>query len=568
MQTAKKWVTDHRLASVIILVILILVGYWVYSRSAATDSAPEYVFGQVKRGNIVSTVSGTGQISAANQIELKSKVSGDITKLYVNTGDTVKAGDPILDIDSHDALIALQNARISYQKLTKPTDQVSLLQSENSLASSKQSAKEAADSLVKYYDDGFTDMVSAFTDLPDIMSGLNDMLFSSDGFLNVGPGVSNRTRESVRTAISSYNIASTDYDKVFNTYKNTYRTSASSTLESVISSTYEMVKEIADAAKSAKDSVDYIRDAEKDDSSDAIAAQDDLNTWIGQINDHLVELLSITNGINNAKTNIAQSNSDVREKTESLAKLVAGADPLDIQSERLSLSEKEYAYKNYFIKAPFDGVVAKLSVRPVDSVSSGASFGTLVGSGMIATITLNEVDVLKVKTGQPARLTFDAIDGLTIPGIVAAVDQVGTVSQGVVSYTVTIAFDRNDDRIRSGMSSSATIVTDERNAVLTVPNSAIKSRGFGQNSYKYVEIKDENNSSTASTSLTQIKVETGLSNDTLTEVTSGLSEGDSIVVRTVAATTARTTTAPSIFGNIGARGAGGGTGQRVNNTTR
>lgn len=562
----KSWLVKRKILTSLMVLVIMVFGYWLYSRSNSGATTTQYAYGQVKRGNIISTVSGTGQVSSANQIDLKSKVSGDITKIYVKTGDTVKAGDSILDIDAHDAYVALQNARISYQKLTQPADAVTRLQTENSLASAKQSAKESYDTLTKSYDDGFSTMANTFVDLPDVMSGLKDMFYGRTGFLNVGTDVPSQAREYIKDAATAYDTSVTDYDKMYVTYKNTSRLSASSTIESVIVSSYKVVKEIADVAKLTKDAVDYLKDHDKNENnSAATAAQSSLNSWTTKINNHLLDLLSITNSIDNAKTGIIQSERNVAEKNQSLTKLIAGADPLDIKSEQLSLSEKEYAYRNYFIKAPFDGVIAKLSVRPVDSISSGTSFGTIIGSGMIDTITLNEVDVLKVKPGQRARLTFDAIDGLTIPATVASVDQVGAVSQGVVSYTVTIAFDRTDDRIRSGMSSSATIITDERTDVLTVPNSAIKSRGNGQNSMKYVEIKDPKNSSTASTTLVQVKVETGLSNDNVTEIISGLNEGDSIVTRTTVGTAARTTTAPSLFGNIGNR-AGGGNGA-ANRTT-
>ncbi|MDD5433706.1 MAG: hypothetical protein PHE77_03610, partial [Candidatus Pacebacteria bacterium] len=59
----------------------------------------------------------------------------------------------------------------------------------------------------------------------------------------------------------------------------------------------------------------------------------------------------------------------------------------------------------------------------------------------MAEISLNEVDVAKVKIGQRAIITFDAIDELEITGKVEDVDTIGTVSQGVVSYNVKIIFD-------------------------------------------------------------------------------------------------------------------------------
>ena len=152
---------------------------------------------------------------------------------------------------------------------------------------------------------------------------------------------------------------------------------------------------------------------------------------------------------------------------------------------------------------------------------------------------MNEIDVAKVKTGQKVTLTFDAVSNLTITGQVAEVDAVGTVSQGVVTYIVNIAFDTQDDRIKPGMSVSAAIITEAKSNVLLVPNSAVKS----QNRTSYVEIVDGDDKSLALTanvsgtilnnSPRRQQIEIGTASDEFTEITSGLNEGDVIVTRTI-----------------------------------
>ncbi|KKT16388.1 MAG: hypothetical protein UV99_C0014G0005 [Parcubacteria group bacterium GW2011_GWC1_43_61] len=130
--------------------------------------------------------------------------------------------------------------------------------------------------------------------------------------------------------------------------------------------------------------------------------------------------------------------------------------------------------------------------------------------------------------------------------IVAEVDAVGTVSQGVVTYIVKIAFDAQparpaggDDRIKPGMSVSAAIITEAKPNVLLVPNSAVKS----QNRTSYVEIVDGDDKSLALTanvsgtilnnSPRRQQIEIGTASDEFTEITSGLNEGDVIVTRTI-----------------------------------
>ncbi len=157
------------------------------------------------------------------------------------------------------------------------------------------------------------------------------------------------------------------------------------------------------------------------------------------------------------------------------------------------------------------------------STSSGTVVATVITRQQIAEISLNEVDMAKVKVSQKTNLTFDAVEGLNIVGEVSEIDTLGTVSQGVVTYNVKINFDTQDERVKPGMSVSVEIITDVKQDVLLVPNAAIKS----QNNTQYVEVMGTNNIIHSQT------IETGISNDTYTEITGGLAEGDKVVTQTV-----------------------------------
>ena len=206
------------------------------------------------------------------------------------------------------------------------------------------------------------------------------------------------------------------------------------------------------------------------------------------------------------------------------------------------------------MRAPADGVAAKINFKKSDSVSGGAIAATFITNQRIAEISLNEIDVAKIKVGQKSTLTFDAIPDLSISGEVAEIDTIGTVSQGVVSYMVKITFDTQDERVKPGMSVSAAIITNVKTDVLMAPVSAVKSQGGMQ----YAEIK---NSDAAPV---QMQVETGIANDEFIEIISGVKEGDNVVSGTISAQTNTTQTQqqsgglriPGLQGQGGARGQG------------
>jgi HlyD family secretion protein len=76
--------------------------------------------------------------------------------------------------------------------------------------------------------------------------------------------------------------------------------------------------------------------------------------------------------------------------------------------------------------------------------------------------------------GQKVTMTFDAIPDLTMTGTVAEIDTLGTVTQGVVSYTVKIAFDTDNTDVKPGMTVSAMIITNTKIDVCKVPLSLDK----------------------------------------------------------------------------------------------
>jgi len=276
-----------------------------------------------------------------------------------------------------------------------------------------------------------------------------------------------------------------------------------------------------------------------------------LNNYTGKTNSHLLSLLSIKRTIEDSKDAITNADRSIEEKEKSLAKLKAGPDELDVRAKKIAIQQKEdnllTAKENLAkcsIYAPFDGVISDVKVKKGDTVSSGTALATLITEQKIAEITLNEIDAAKVKVGQKATLTFDALPDLTLTGKVVEVETVGTVSQGVVSYGVKIALDTEEERIKPGMSVTADIIIDAKTDVLVLPNSAVKS----QAGVYYVELvkADEKLSQQLLANVSGVilpesptsqPVEVGLSNDTSTEIVSGLKEGDIVVSSTITPTT-------------------------------
>lgn len=547
----------HRGITAALAIVLVIGGYYGYKKFFTTTNTVRYVTGVVTKGTIVASVSATGQTSASNQLDLKPKVSGTIVKIPAANGQEVKAGTIIAKIDSgdaekavRDALTNLKSAQIALEKLTQPADQLSITQSENALASAQDTKKSAEEDLKKAYNDGYNNVASTFIDLSTVFSGLHDILYSQQGINTYTNSV-----DGYNAINDSYSIADSAYQRSLRDYKNVTLYTDNTQVATLIDETLATTKTIATVVKNVNNAIqDKIttQNQTKDVKTDSNVAT--LSSYTDKLNADILSLQNAKDALRSDTDTITNASRTITEKTQSLEKLRSGADPLDVASQRLAVQQRANALADaqdkladYTIRAPFDCIVASIPVKVGDPASSGTTIATVITKQRIAEVTLNEVDVAKAKVGQQATLTFDAIDGLDIAGVVSEIDSVGTISQGVVTYAVKISFDAQDDRVKPGMSVSASIITDVRQDALLIPSSAIKSKGTTKTVDLYIN-------GTPKT----VNVETGISNDTKTEIISGLNEGDSIVVQTINNATATQTTSQSGLRIPGLGGGGRG----------
>ncbi|MFA5000701.1 MAG: efflux RND transporter periplasmic adaptor subunit [Candidatus Paceibacterota bacterium] len=519
----------HKITSAIILLVVLGSGYWAYVKLTDTSGETRYVISAVAKGTIVSVVSGTGQVSAANQLAITSKVSGDLLYLGVKAGQKVSAGTLIAQIEAQDAQDSLETAQIALAKLQEPADKLTLLQAENAVTSAIESRNKA-------YGDAFNTVDASFLDFATVLPGLDSLFnnYNTSVYFSNESSLSDTAKAYRQTASASYYRAKTAYDKNLADYRAINRTSASSTIKSLVDETYQTAKLAAQASKETKTALSFIIDQIDTSDQTSVMTTDlaNVSAWLSDSNSDVASLSSAYDNINSATRAVI-------DKQESLVNLQEGPEALDLRSQELAVEQKQRALNDYYIRAPFAGTIAKLDIKKNDEISNGSAIATLITDSKLADISLNEVDVSKVAVGQKVTLTFDAIEDLTISGLVSSVDQVGTVSSGVVNYDVQISFDIQDQRVLPGMSVSADIAVNARPDVLIVPSSAIKSNGDDY----YVETLDQNGTVTNSQGVVsteipqQIIITLGLSDDTNTEVLGGLEEGDTIITQTLTSST-------------------------------
>lgn len=520
----------------------------------------------------------------------------------------------------------LNQAKRALSDLQKPADNTDVLQARDAVTQAQRDldqAKSASDqqtqsstqTLTSAYADGYNAVSSAFADLTPVMTDIQSFRRGdSDPVDHIAEyqsllGVSNT---SLNNFAIDYGTLSQLYSDALQKFQTSSRSSSQSELYQILNNTLGLAKIMAQTLQDAQLTLDAI--ARRGYSGEAIAPTIDsltpkIRTDLTTINRDVASLQSAIGKIDSVDlsnptdtqknqntiataqeklqerqaalnkllagpkaTDIATAQERVKEKEAALQKLQSGPDALDVQNQELTIQQKANALADakvhlddYVISAPFNGLIGKITLHVGDAVTGSTLFTTLTADQLEGQITLNEVDIANVKLGNQVTVSFDALPALTLTGRIIQIDAVGTVSQGVVTYTAKIGFDAVNQELKPGMSLNATVITDSSQNVLLVPSAAVKSQGATH----YVEVIDPATIATindAGTIVTTTSVPTrqtvvlGKANDTQTEIVSGMQEGQQVVTQTTNPSASTTRSTSSTAGGLRIPGLTGGSG--------
>ncbi len=286
-------------------------------------------------------------------------------------------------------------------------------------------------------------------------------------------------------------------------------------------------------------------------------------------------LTSAQQQIVSARQQIASAQLSVQSTIASNALKQAPPTAAQLASAKASIVQAQIALENArtglaetTLRAPIAGVVGTVSgtvdtqtsgggnsIVSSSSSSSGTGGGSSSGSSGFVTLTkmsgmqvlasFSETDASKLRVGQAATVTVDALPGKQLAAHVLAIASTATTSSNVVTYDVTFALDRTASQLKPGMTANVDVVVNEQDDVVHVPTAAV--RGSGRNSTVTVLRNGQDVS---------VPVVVGLQGDSSTAILSGLKTGDTVVLPTVSVSSSGTT------GTTGNTTIGGGRGGR------
>lgn len=492
-----------------------VIGITAFAKSGSSDSTTTFRTVQAATGNVEITVTGSGTISDSTEYSLTAVNAGTIDSLPVKQGDTVKAGQTIAhisDTNSAQTILQKQNALTSAKN--------ALTQSEQSL--NNLTIKAPVAGKVKSV------IASVGDDLSTIKSLGNLAVISTERAMTVSVG----SASSLKIG-DTVNVTDTATKK---TYTGTVTSSGSS-------------GGAGQGGQSGSSGGVTVTIASDDPQvGDAATVTTSAGVTAGSGTFALVKYIPISSNGSGVISNVYASENQMVSKNAALFKLNSDSVESDIQmkqsavtSAQKDLSDAQAAAAKDTITSPIDGIIAELAVKNGSSVASNGTVATIINKSAMETIvSVDELDIAKVQVGQKANITLDAISGKTFTGSVVQVDPIGTASNGVTNYNVTVTVN-NPEGIMIGMNTNVSIITQSKENVVTLPASAILNKrgttayvlsadGLFDSNGKSIQMSNANNMELLQKYGKQIT--TGLANTDTVEVVSGLSAGDRVAVAT------------------------------------
>lgn len=471
----------RRLLTILAILVIVIGGSLGALRITAQEKEPpppDYEVIEVKKGTIVSTVSATGTIEPEDEVTLVFKTVGRVAEVLVSEGQEVEAGQVLARLETDDLELALAQANVA---LAISQAQLAKLKAGPSEAEIK-AARANVDSAKASVDSARAALESAQTAYNDLLAG------PSQDELKVAAANLERAR-------IARDQAQAAYDQVAH---------------------LPNVGLLPQAAQLQQATVEY-----------EIAAA---NYRLATAPPKPSQVAAAKAQVAQAKAALAQAEATLANAESNLERLLQGPSAEDlaiaeaqVTQAELNVQQARLAAEGGELVTPISGVVTQVNIKPGELPSAARPAVVVTDiSQFHIDISVDEIDIAKLREGQPVEVTLDALPEARLIGHIARIAPTPTSVAGVVTYPVTVVIDKADVPLRSGLSATASIVTQELKDVLVVPNRAIQIDRSSGRAFVEKLVNDVP---------TRIEIQIGARNETQSQVVSGLKEGDELAIR-------------------------------------
>jgi HlyD family secretion protein len=499
----------------IIFVVIVLAGggfyFWQQRRLAAQEPTFEILReATISRDRITATVNATGSIEPEALVSLTFGMGGTIQQVNVVRGQMVTVGDVLATLDSGELELAVQQAEDALQ-----IQRLSLQQRLNSQPSAATLASAQAD-----IDAAQAQLAVAEANVAGAEAAVLQAQAQRAQLL-AGPssGAVAAAESQVAQAELQQKNAEEAHNRTLDCFTFTLSTGEEKEECPGLGAPEEQARANAENANAALAAAEaqladlFVGPRASDiQAADAAIASAQANVQAAQGN------------VLSAQANVARAQAAYNRLLEPPTADEIAILEAQVASAETNLALAQLRQEQATIVAPIAGQVANVLINAGEQATPGAPAMTIVNeTAFHITVNVDEIDIDRIAVGQAVDITLDALPGTLVAGTIAEIAPTSASNGGVVTYLVTINIvEAGDLDLRAGMSANASIVVAEIEDVLVVPNWAVRlDRETGE---AFVNLKR------SETEVEEVVVETGLRNELMSEVVSGLQAGDVVVL--------------------------------------
>ncbi|MFC1933634.1 efflux RND transporter periplasmic adaptor subunit [Chloroflexota bacterium] len=519
---------------VVFLLCLVLAGSISCNPFGGGEEEAAEQLVEVVRGNLSTTVSGSGNIEVSNDIELAFGSGGKVDKIYVEEGGEVSEGDVLAKLETDVLELALTQALVAYNQaqLAVTEAEVAVTQAEVAVTQAEinlinaEIALESAEAKYVWPEEIFAARENVRAAERQVKEA-QAMLRGEEAVYDSRTGALLYYKQ-LKTAwdIKVWTEKLADAEEKLRTYQvNLDVLLAESAADTSVSDAEEKLTRYQgqlDTSLAQYDALAQVpTEREKAEMEEEIAIMR-MKVELAQEQLEDAQKAQEEVVVKKQQVEMAQQSLELAKQSSELAQQSPELTRQSLELAKQSMEQAQKQLDEATITAPFDGVVASIyvdegDVIPSPTVAPKIIFHIIDLTTMELNVEVDEIDVPGIKPWQRAIIEVDALPALPLEGRVNSISLLPTEEAGVILYDVKVEFNVPEGfGLRVGMSATADIVIAERRNVLLVPDRAIKQDSQG-NSIVEVVVNGQTE---------ERIVVTGISDGFETEIVDGLEEGE------------------------------------------
>lgn len=418
---------SRRAIIVIGIVILAIAGYWGYTNYAQPPDSSAQVT-PTPEADFENVIWASGRLVPETWAAVSSELGGRIEVIHVEAGDRVDAGDLLVELQDESLQRQVEQAEAAVNEAEANLEQVR--------AGAKPEQVESAEADVEAARANRQQAEAQKQQAQEAVAAARARL----NRVREGPDESAiiAVRAEMLNAEAALEQAQAAYDQV------KWRDDVGALPQS------EALRQATVAYEAAKAQYENLQNQPR--ASDVAAAEADVRQAQANVESANAAIEAAQAQIERAQAGVNLVESGATDEEIAIAQA-------RVESARAALQTAQTELEKATIVAPFAGTVGKVQVRAGELAQPGQPLLLLgkIDSMIVETTDLRETDVTRVEVGMPVEVNFDALPDTTFEGTITSIEPMSSVEQGSTNYTVDVAVEDLDPRLRWGMTAFVNI---------------------------------------------------------------------------------------------------------------